>query len=89
MNSQDILFLVIVLAGAGCCLLWPVAKAVGERIRSRPDPALRDDLQAVREDVARELEQVRREVAELTERVDFQERVISKQREADRLPRGL
>ena len=85
MNGQDTLILVV-LVGAGCCLLWPLAKAVGDRIRSRPDPAFRDDLQAVREDLARELEQVRREVAELTERVDFQERILSKQREAERLP---
>ena len=86
MNSQDTLFLVFVLVAAGCCLLWPVARALGDRIRSRADPR-RDELQALRGDLARELEDVRREVAELSERVDFQERIISKQREVERLPR--
>lgn len=62
--------------------LSPVGKAYAERLRHRRGP--RDDagdLEALLEAV----EQLRREVAELAERVDFTERLLGKQRSAERL----
>jgi len=42
-------------------------------------------MHALRDDVVQELQQMRREVAELGERMDFTERLLAKQREAERL----
>ena len=79
-----VIIALITLTG-GFCLLLPVVKALAERLRPRADAAVKDEVQALREDVIQELQQVRRDVAELEERVDFAERLLAKQREAERL----
>jgi hypothetical protein len=63
-------------------VLRPVAAAVAKRIAGehrKPgmDPAERDE-------ILNELQQVRQEVAELAERMDFAERLLSKQSEVKR-----
>ena len=67
-------------------VLRPVAAAVAKRIagehrRPEPDHEETDELRA-------ELQQVRQELGDLAERVDFTERLLAKQRDADRLGRG-
>ena len=65
----------------------PIGKAVAERIRARAHPTG----DATRLDgVLDEVEQVRRELADLQVRMDFAERLLAKNREAERVapPRG-
>jgi hypothetical protein len=69
-------------------LAFPLVRALSERIRPRVDAGVKDDLQALHDDVLQELQQVRRELADLGERVDFTERLLAKQRDPERLPRG-
>jgi hypothetical protein len=86
MPSEGVAFLTALSIVGGCILLYPLVRARAERIRGRADSAVRDELQGVREDVVQEGQQRDREIAELSERVDFLERFIAKQREAERLP---
>jgi hypothetical protein len=78
---EEILAVTFIFGGGSLFLLSisPVGKAFADRIRfgtqAQPDPQLLE-----------EVEQLRAEVAELHERVDFTERLIASQREADRLP---
>jgi uncharacterized protein YlxW (UPF0749 family) len=62
--------------------LSPVGKAYAERLRHQSkqedDPAEREELHAT-------VEELRREVAELAERVDFTERLLTKVRGAEQL----
>jgi len=69
------------MVGAGV-LAYPLVRAVAERIRPRGiEAGVREELQALREDVLVELQQARREIADLGERVDFQERLLAKRTE--------
>ncbi len=86
MPSEAVVFLTALSIIGGCILLYPLIRALAERIRGRADSAVRDELQGVREDVVEEGQQRDRAIAELSERVDFLERFIAKQREAERLP---
>jgi len=81
MPEEGVVILGFITLTGGFILLWPVVKALAERIRPRQESHIREELQVMREDVAQELQQVRREVAELGERVDFAERLLAKQRE--------
>jgi len=68
--------------GGAFWVLRPVAAAVAKRIAGehrKPgmEPAERDE-------ILNELQQVRQEVAELAERLDFAERLLSKQSEVKR-----
>jgi hypothetical protein len=82
---EDILALILIFGGGALVAISfsPVGKALAERIRggsvspAQPDPALYD-----------ELERVRAELAELQERVDFTERLLAKERDPARLPEG-
>lgn len=63
----------------------PLGRAIADRIRhgaspraSEPDPA-----------VYEELDHVRQELAELNERVDFAERLLGERSPVNRLPEGL
>jgi len=75
----------ITLIGTFACL-YPVARALAERLRGRADPGMREEVQVLREDLVAEIQQARREISDFGERVDFLERFIAKQREAERLP---
>jgi hypothetical protein len=84
MSDAEVFLTVVAMLG-GTLLAWPLVRALGERIRARPGGAPREELQALREDLFQELQQVRRDVAELSERMDFAERLLAKQREVERL----
>jgi len=76
------LFIPIVAVGgffAWMISLSPVGKAYAERLRAKPGEG------GDREELVEALEALRREVAELAERVDFTERLLAKQRDAERL----
>lgn len=62
-----------------------IGRAWAERIRGANRVAGGEEVKALREDLVGELNSLRHEVGELAERVDFTERLLSKQREAARL----
>jgi hypothetical protein len=69
-------------------VLYPLMRAVGRRIEGRStagDPAMLAELEQLRHRVA-DLEAMQHRMAELEERVDFSERLLSQQREGNRLP---
>lgn len=74
----------------GCfLLLLPVVRALSDRIRGRAEAGTREELQSLRDELHREIEELRQSgthVDELSERVDFLERLAAKQREVERLP---
>jgi hypothetical protein len=81
---EDILALVLIFGGGSLVALSfsPVGRAIADRIRGHapqpgPDPALLD-----------EMDRMRQELAELNERVDFAERLLSKGQQDERLPRA-
>ena len=84
MPSEGVAILFLVSITGGFVLLYPLVRALAERLRPRTG-AGNEEMQALREDVVQELQQMRREVAELGERMDFTERLLARQREADRL----
>jgi hypothetical protein len=79
------LLAIILIFGGGTLIgvsFSPIGRAIAMRIRGEtgeagPDPA-----------VYEELEQMRGEMAELQERVEFTERLLAKVRESDQLPGG-
>ena len=85
---QDVAIALIVCGSIVCCVML-VSRGVMSLASRRPqgsrpnEPAgdLQGDVTALRE----ELDGVRREVADLAERVDFAERMLAKQRDADRI----
>ncbi len=81
---EDILALVLIFGGGTLIAISfsPVGRAIADRIRgagavAEPDPAVLD-----------ELDRMRGELAELHERVDFTERLLAQKREAEPLPPG-
>lgn len=78
MPPEGVAFLSAITIVGGFVLLFPVVRALAERIRGRSDSGVRDELQGLREDVLQEIQQVRREIADLGERVDFTERLLAK-----------
>ena len=68
--------------GGGFWVLAPLAKALSKRIAGEVPPP-RDS--ETNEAILTELHQLRTDVGELAERVDFTERLLAKQKEANRL----
>jgi hypothetical protein len=62
-----------------------IGRAWAERIRGAHRVSGGEGAKALREEMQGELQLLRHEVGELAERVDFAERLLSKQREAARL----
>lgn len=89
---EGILAITFIFGGGTLFLLAisPVGKAIAERIRRQGGAALREDVRAELDDFRAELlgevQQLRTEVSELSERMDFAERLLAKQRDAERLP---
>jgi hypothetical protein len=80
-QPQEVFALALVIVGA-TLLGLPLVRALADRIRPRAlDAGLREELQALREDLLAELQQTRRELGELHERVDFTERLLVKKTE--------
>jgi hypothetical protein len=90
-DIEGVLAIALIFGGGTLFLLAisPVGKAVADRIRRQGGAALPEDvrgeLDAVRSDVLGELQQLRTEVSELSERMDFAERLLAKQRDGERL----
>jgi hypothetical protein len=88
---EGVLVITFIFGGGTLFLLAisPVGKAIAERIRRSSGAALPDDvraeLDALRSDVVGEVQQLRTEVSELSERMDFAERLLAKHRDAERL----
>lgn len=74
---------------AACAfVLFPLFRALARRIEGKTaDRELRAEIDELRARL-QELESGQQHVAELEERLDFAERLLSQQRSADRLPNG-
>ena len=84
-------FIPIIMFGgffAWMITLSPVGKAIAERLRHGPVPPGQGGAGEEVAGLVDNVEQLRREVAELAERVDFTERLLGQQREAERLGGG-
>jgi len=88
MPPEGIVIMTLAVVLVTGVLLLPLVRSLAERIRGRSEGSMREELQALRDDVMQELHQVRHDVAELGERVDFTERLLAKQRDPERLARG-
>ena len=76
---EEVFFLFVFTIVGSTVLLFPLVRALAERIRSRNvDAGLREELQLLREDLLAEIQQARREIGDLGERVDFAERLLAK-----------
>ncbi|HXJ30126.1 MAG TPA: hypothetical protein VNG35_05780 [Gemmatimonadales bacterium] len=86
MDPKDLMvfFVVILIFGGTMVVLKPLAAALAERIRHRPEIA-----PDASHELVDEVRAMRQELAELAERVDFTERLLAKGGEAARFePRG-
>jgi len=76
---EEIVFLFVLSIVGTSVLLFPLARALAERIRPRAvDAGVREELQMLREDLLAEIQQARREIGDLGERIDFTERLLAK-----------
>lgn len=86
MQGEEVFLIMITLVGA-TLLAFPLVRALADRIRPRAvDSGVKEELQALREDILAEVQQARREIADLGERMDFAERLLVRQR--DVLPKA-
>jgi hypothetical protein len=78
-REMVVLFLSLFSMAGATVLLFPVMRALAERIRPRlSDAGVRDEVQVLREELLAEIQQARREIGDLGERVDFTERLLAK-----------
>ncbi|HUC41188.1 MAG TPA: hypothetical protein VMR92_10160 [Gemmatimonadales bacterium] len=78
-QEMVVLFLSLFSMAGATVLLFPVMRALAERIRPRlSDAGLRDEVQVLREELLAEIQQAHREIGDLGERVDFTERLLAK-----------
>ncbi len=80
---EEVVFLAVLGIIGSSVLLFPLVRALAERIRPRAVDAagVREELQALREDLLAEIQQARREIGEMGERIDFTERLLAKKSE--------
>jgi len=79
MPPEGVAFLVTLTIIGSTVLLFPLVRALAERIRSKNvDAGVREELLVLREDLLAEIQQARREIGDLGERVDFTERLLAK-----------
>jgi Tfp pilus assembly protein PilO len=86
---EAITIIVLAIVVGSVIVLWPLMRALARRLegRSAPDPATLAEVQQLRSRMA-ELEQLPHRMADLEERLDFAERLLSQNREVQRLDRG-
>lgn len=85
MERNELMALMAVVAGA-VIILFPLVRALADRVRTRAvDAGVREELQAMRDDLLAEMQQARHEIADLGERMDFAERLLAKKAEPGRL----
>ena len=78
----EIVFLSTLAIVGSALLLFPLARALAERVRPRGlEAGVREELQILREDMLAEIQHARREIGDLSERVDFTERLLAKKSE--------
>ncbi len=78
----EVVFLSTLAIVGSALLLFPLARALAERVRPRGvEAGVREELQILREDILAEIQQARREIGDLSERVDFTERLLAKKTE--------
>ncbi|HEY7194239.1 MAG TPA: hypothetical protein VH439_10905 [Gemmatimonadales bacterium] len=76
---EEVVFLSVLSIIGAAVLLFPLVRALADRIRPRGvEPGVREELQMLREDLLAELQQTRREIGDLSERIDFTERLLAK-----------
>jgi hypothetical protein len=77
---EEVVFLFVLTIIGSSVLLFPLVRALAERIRPRSIDAagVKEELQMLREDLLAEIQQARREIGDLGERVDFTERLLAK-----------
>ena len=87
MDPKAMAFISLAFIAAAALILYPLMRAIGRRIEGRiaGDPAVLAELEQLRHRVA-DLEAMQHRMAELEERMDFSERLLSQQREGNRLP---
>ncbi len=78
MPPEAVAFLTTISIIGGIVLLFPVVRALSERIRGRADAGMREEIQMLREDLLAEIQQARREIGDLAERIEFTERLLAK-----------
>jgi hypothetical protein len=78
MPPEAVAFLTTVSLIGGIVLLFPLVRALAERIRGRADAGTREEIQMLREDLLAEIQQARREIGDLGERIEFTERLLAK-----------
>ena len=80
---EEVVFLAVLGIIGSSVLLFPLVRALAERIRPRAVDAagVREELQVLREDLLAEIQQTRREIGDLGERIDFTERLLAKKSE--------
>jgi len=80
---EEVVFLAVLGIIGSSVLLFPLVRALAERIRPRAVDAagVREELQVLREDLLAEIQQARREIGEMGERIDFTERLLAKKSE--------
>jgi len=85
-NTMGVAIMALIASGTVLSFFaFFIGRAWAERIRGPNRGAGGEEIKALREDLLGELNSLRHEVGELAERVDFTERLLSKQREAARL----
>lgn len=86
MPPQAIVLIVMAVCAAAALVLFPIMRALARRLEGRGgDPALRGELEELRERVG-EVDLLQQRVAELEERLDFTERLLTQvSREPHRL----
>ena len=79
---EEKVFLAVLGIVGSVLLLFPLVRALAERIRPRAvDAGVREELQLLREDLVAEIQQARREIGDLGERIEFTERLLAKKTE--------
>jgi hypothetical protein len=75
---EEVVFLSVLGIIGSSVLLFPLVRALAERIRPGDAAGMREELQILREDLLAEIQQARREIGDLGERIDFTERLLAK-----------
>lgn len=85
MTPQEGIMALVVLGGGGYWVLRPIASALARRIGGEipPPPRAEPD-----EATLAELHRLREDVNDLAERLDFAERLLARQRDAQRIGPG-
>lgn len=87
---QVVVLVLLALIAGTTIVLWPLVRAIARRIEGRGGKEtahLQDEIDQLRERVA-ELEATQTSMAELEERLDFAERLLTRSRESAGLPPG-